>query len=351
LGIARTSTGLLEVFARGTDNALWHNWQTQPSAGPWSGWDSLGGTIAGGPSIAMHAGGGLEVFCRWTDGTVYHIWQEANGWSLWTSLGGGVTADPVAIVNSDRRLEVFARGRDGGLWHVYQRDFFTWSGWERISGPTIEGAVAVGRDAATGAAHVFARGTDQTLLHSQQGNPGASTSWGSLNAFAGPCTADPCAAVSHDGRIQVFFPSLNGEIRVMGQTQVAGNTWSSPKSLGGVASKRPASAINGDGRLEVFHIGTDHRLYNKWEHTPNGRWEGWDGQPLQNVLSQPSAARNGDNRLEVVAVQDNGEIANVWQERPSGTWKGGTLGGQTLGGLGVKMSEIGRCSLWETHFY
>jgi Repeat of unknown function (DUF346) len=45
--------GRLEVFARGSDNALWHCWQTNPHAGPWSkGFSSLGGEIASGPSVA-----------------------------------------------------------------------------------------------------------------------------------------------------------------------------------------------------------------------------------------------------------------------------------------------------------
>jgi hypothetical protein len=34
----------LEIFARGGDGAVWHNWQTAPNNG-WSGWYSLGGWI------------------------------------------------------------------------------------------------------------------------------------------------------------------------------------------------------------------------------------------------------------------------------------------------------------------
>jgi hypothetical protein len=39
------SDGRLELFARGADNALWHNWQTKPHAGPRSAWASLGGYL------------------------------------------------------------------------------------------------------------------------------------------------------------------------------------------------------------------------------------------------------------------------------------------------------------------
>ena len=36
----------LDVFARGTDNGLWHTWW---NGGGWSGWQSLGGTLTQGP--------------------------------------------------------------------------------------------------------------------------------------------------------------------------------------------------------------------------------------------------------------------------------------------------------------
>ena len=42
-GCALNAPGGLVVFARGTDNAIWHCWPSQPD-GNWSGWDSLGGS-------------------------------------------------------------------------------------------------------------------------------------------------------------------------------------------------------------------------------------------------------------------------------------------------------------------
>ena len=82
--------GRLEVFARGTDNALWHIWQTAPSAGPWSGWASLGGVITSSPTVSNDANGSLQAFARGTDDALWHIRQTApnNGWSGWASLGG-----------------------------------------------------------------------------------------------------------------------------------------------------------------------------------------------------------------------------------------------------------------------
>jgi hypothetical protein len=80
---ARNADGRLELFVRGTDNALWHKWQTAPSNG-WSGWSSLGGVLTSEPVLNQNADGRLEVFVRGTDGAVWHIWQTApsNGWSF-----------------------------------------------------------------------------------------------------------------------------------------------------------------------------------------------------------------------------------------------------------------------------
>jgi len=40
----RNADGRLEIFGVGTDNALWHIWQTAPNNG-WSGWESRGGRL------------------------------------------------------------------------------------------------------------------------------------------------------------------------------------------------------------------------------------------------------------------------------------------------------------------
>ena len=58
--------------------------------GPWSGWASLGGEITSSPVVTSDADGRLEVFARGTDNALWHMWQTApnNGWSSWASLGG-----------------------------------------------------------------------------------------------------------------------------------------------------------------------------------------------------------------------------------------------------------------------
>jgi ABC-type polysaccharide/polyol phosphate transport system ATPase subunit/acylphosphatase len=119
--VARNADGRLEVFARGTDNALWHIRQTSPNNG-WSGWSSLGRALTTDPVVARNADGRLEVFVRGTDTALWHIWQTSpnNGWSDWNFLKGVLTSKPVVARNADGRLEVFMRGTDNALWHKWQ---------------------------------------------------------------------------------------------------------------------------------------------------------------------------------------------------------------------------------------
>jgi hypothetical protein len=79
---AQNADGRLEVFVRGTDNGVWHRWQTLPGNG-WSGWAPLGGAITGNPAATRNLDGRLELFVRGAGNAVWHRWQTApnNGWS------------------------------------------------------------------------------------------------------------------------------------------------------------------------------------------------------------------------------------------------------------------------------
>jgi hypothetical protein len=68
-----------EIFARGTDSALFHKAQTAAGAATWSDWESLGGQLASEPGVGINADGRLEVFIWGSDGALYHRWQTAPG--------------------------------------------------------------------------------------------------------------------------------------------------------------------------------------------------------------------------------------------------------------------------------
>lgn len=91
--VVANADGRLEIFARGADAAVWHNWQLS-SGGAWAGWNSLGGVIVGAPAAAINADGRLEVFVLGGGNTIWHGFQTSpgNGWSGWMSLGGSIAS-------------------------------------------------------------------------------------------------------------------------------------------------------------------------------------------------------------------------------------------------------------------
>jgi hypothetical protein len=68
--VARNTDGRLEAFARGGDQALGTSWQTAANGG-WAPWTSRGGSPAGDPSAVGIRGGRLEVFARGTNNALY----------------------------------------------------------------------------------------------------------------------------------------------------------------------------------------------------------------------------------------------------------------------------------------
>jgi acylphosphatase len=213
--------GRLEVFAKGSDGALWHIWQTAPSNG-WSGWASLGGGMGSPVGLARNLDGRIEIVVRGTDGALWHKWQTApnSGWSAWASLGGVIVGTPAIGRNADGRLEIFARGTDGALWHIWQTAPNSgWSGWASLGG-VINNPVVVNN--ADGRLEVFVRGSDNAVWHIWQTAPS--------------------------------------------------NGWSGWGPLGGVIIGGPVTGRNQDGRLEIFVKGTDSALWHKWQSAPSNGW-------------------------------------------------------------------------------
>src|SRR5882757_2144646 len=94
--------------------------QAGDSATPmaWSGWESLGGTLISAPVVSSWANGRLDVFAIGTDNAVYHKWFD-GGWSGWESLGGFATSAPAAVSWSNGRIDLFVRGGDNALYHKW----------------------------------------------------------------------------------------------------------------------------------------------------------------------------------------------------------------------------------------
>lgn len=105
--------GTVLVFATGLDGQPWVIWGRGGDS-PWRGPIPHGpGRLADGAGIdaAINAVGGLELFARFDDDTLRHRWQVPAPayWSDWHTLGGPIAGNPsVAKRAVDGRLEVFA---------------------------------------------------------------------------------------------------------------------------------------------------------------------------------------------------------------------------------------------------
>src|SRR5581483_7891113 len=87
-------------------------------AADWSGWESLGGVLTSGADVSSWGSGRLDVFVRGTDNALWHKWYDGS-WHDWESLGGVLTSDPSVASWGSGRLDVFVRGLDSVLWHKW----------------------------------------------------------------------------------------------------------------------------------------------------------------------------------------------------------------------------------------
>ncbi|MGP4052585.1 hypothetical protein [Streptomyces sp. 2A115] len=118
--MARAEGGRLEIFARGTDNAVWHRWQ---GGGGWNGegWVSLGGNMTSNVAAARNGAGRLEIFARGEDGAVRRSVQAApnsNNYSGWETLqiDHKVSSEITAARNKAGQVEIFALGLDKAVY-------------------------------------------------------------------------------------------------------------------------------------------------------------------------------------------------------------------------------------------
>jgi len=174
----------VDVFLRGADNALWHRWLDE--SGKWSGWEPLGGTLTSGADVASWGTGRLDVFALGTDGAVWHKWWDGRNWNNWESLGGVLTSDVTAVSWGPNRIDLFARGTDYGLWHKWW-DGSRWSGWAPLSGGITSAPVT--SSCARGHLDVFANAGDGALWH--MGWDG--TKWTGWQSLGGRWTSGPGA--------------------------------------------------------------------------------------------------------------------------------------------------------------
>ena len=247
-------TGALEVFwvfnseSRELHHAVLNIFKNEISTP-----DSLGGRWSPNsrPVTAENADGTLEVFMIGSNNQLFHRWQTitrkapiAVAWDKdWDSLQGPAYGDPVVARNADGRLEVFVIGKDNQLfhrWYDYPNNTSQWSNWELMPSdsvvqvpPSNRPAVALNPD---GRLELFlsvpTNGSNWTtgLLHTRQTSENSSqwsTEWDKFpTPHSLPLVRNPAISRTIDGRIELFVRSLDGNYYHRWQTSRNGNdTW------------------------------------------------------------------------------------------------------------------------------
>ena len=83
-------------------------------------WESLGGRLTSGPGISSWGSGRLDVFVRGTDNALWHMAYNGGGWGSWEQLGPNpIASDPAAVSWGTNRIDVFVRGTDDQLYHKW----------------------------------------------------------------------------------------------------------------------------------------------------------------------------------------------------------------------------------------
>ena len=79
LGVGSVSwgTGRLDIFARGSDNSLYHKWYE----GKWGGWEMIAGTkniVLSAPTVSSWATNRLDIFWEGPAGDLVHTWYDGK---------------------------------------------------------------------------------------------------------------------------------------------------------------------------------------------------------------------------------------------------------------------------------
>ena len=312
ISVARNQDGRLEVFYVGTNDAIYHNYQTAPNNG-WSGEQALGGS-AKQITVGQNQDGRLEVFYVGTNDAIYHNYQTApnNGWSGEQALGG--SAKQIAVgQNQDGRLEIFYVGTNDAIYHNYQtapNNDNSWSGEQALAGSAKQ--ITVGRNQ-DGRLEIFYVGTNDAIYHNYQTAP--NNGWSGEQALGGSAK-QITVGQNQDGRLEVFYVGTNDAIYHNYQT-APNNGWNGEVPLGGSA-RQIVVIQNQDGRLEVFYVGTDTAIYHNYQTAANN---GWNGEaPMGGFAQQITVGQNQDTRLEIFYVGTNNVIYHNFQAAPNNRW-------------------------------
>ncbi|MGI8964922.1 MAG: N-acetylmuramoyl-L-alanine amidase, partial [Limisphaerales bacterium] len=185
----------IDVFQRGLDNACWHK-SNQDGVG-WSGWSSMGGSMASDPASVSGKYSSINVVARVGDNSIWHISWDGSVWSSWTALGGSLIGSPDVSSKDQNNVEIFARGADSAMWHKWWNGS-VWSSWATLGGSLASDPGASSRG--NGLVDVYARVADNSMWHKSFFSGG----WGGWTSMGGSVIGGPDAASKNINQEEIF---------------------------------------------------------------------------------------------------------------------------------------------------
>lgn len=157
--------------------------------------------------------------------------------------------------------------------------------------------------------------------------------WGAPNLTVVGATAlgsDRFTAIQQANGKTVVFAIASETLYRTEQVNAYGRYWTSWTTVGTAMPRQPSFARNQDGRLEGVYVGTDGRVKQLWQQSPNGPWSApYDTGVATNVT--PEIARDAANRLEIFVPTPDVPPCGFrsWRQRSANGWAGWTAPGLT----------------------
>jgi hypothetical protein len=192
---------VIDLSVRGGDGQLFHQ-SLVPGRG-WSGWAPIGGPAGSAPALNSQADGLLNIFVRGTDCAMWQKSWTGTAWTDWIRLDGCLTAAPTVVSRAVNQIDVYGRGTGGETFQKHW-DLNGWTGWFLLDNTPIGSAAGVVSD------HdqremLFARGASGLMTKVWNGSIGWS-GWMDLGPVSIPPLPTPQPPT------QVPLPDGNAEL-------------------------------------------------------------------------------------------------------------------------------------------
>jgi hypothetical protein len=281
--VIKNANNDIVVFGRGADRKIWY--KVLHGGDDDGEWVPLGGKLMSGRVTALTDPQGLiHVFARGKDSAVWEKRQFANGteavWGEWASLGGVTTSNIATVLDAEGIIHLFTRGVDGQLWSLTQSlkddSSLVWESWKLEDGSiTLSSSATISAKLnAQNLIEIVARGADKAIWHTRETvNDNRGVIWSPFKSLGGIFSSAATMILNPDTLLSVFGrgPDKGAWFKQQAHHPVdsPSDAWSSWMPLGGRFSTGIDVAADANGFLHVFGRGVDKKIWTRGQMYSN----------------------------------------------------------------------------------